>query len=82
MSEQPPRLDPERYKETMREQWQNIDPMIYRETMREQWQSTAEGWHRWIPVVRAWVGHATELMLDLAHVGHRRTSSRHRGWRW
>jgi SAM-dependent methyltransferase len=53
----------------MQEQWQNIDPVIYRDTMREQWQSTAEGWHRWIPVVRTWVGSATELMLDLAHVG-------------
>src|SRR5262249_36027341 len=53
MSEQPPRFDPAKYKETM----------------REQWQSTAEGWHRWIPVVRAWVGDATELMLDLAQVG-------------
>jgi len=46
MSEQPPRFDPAKYKETMREQWQSIDPVIYRETMREQWQSTAEGWHR------------------------------------
>src|SRR6516162_7185813 len=53
MSEQPPRFD----------------PAIYKETMREQWQSTAEGWHRWIPVLRAWVGDATELMLDLAQVG-------------
>src|SRR5215813_10586605 len=69
MSEQPPRFDPAKYKETMREQWQSIDPVIYRETMREQWQSTAEGWHRWIPVLRAWVGDATELMLDLAQVG-------------
>jgi len=69
MSDQPPRFDPVKYKETMREQWQSIDPVIYRETMREQWQNTAEGWHRWIPVVRVWVGHATELMLDLAHVG-------------
>ena len=58
MSEQLLRFDPVKYKETMREQWQSIDPAIFRETMREQWQSTAEGWHRWIPVVRAWVGHA------------------------
>jgi len=69
MSEQSPRFGPMKYKETMLERWQSIDPVIYRETMREQWQSTAEGWHRWIPVVGAWVGHATELMLDLAHVG-------------
>ena len=69
MSEQPLRFDPVKYKETMREEWQSIDPVIYRETMREQWQSAAEGWHRWIPVVRAWVRHATELLLDLAQVG-------------
>src|SRR6516165_7448558 len=69
MSEQSPRFGPMKYKETMLERWQSIDPVIYGETMREQWQNTAEGWHRWIPVVRAWVGHATELMLDLAHVG-------------
>jgi SAM-dependent methyltransferase len=52
----------------MGEQWQSVDPVIYRETMREQWQSTAEGWHRWIPMTGAWLRHATELMLDLAHV--------------
>ena len=52
----------------MREHWQSIDPVIYRETMREQWESNAEGWHRWVPVVRTWVGHATGLMLDLAQV--------------
>src|SRR5262249_41792634 len=68
MSEQPPRFDPIEYKETMSEQWESINPVIYRETMREQWESTAEGWHRWIPLVRAWVGRATELMLDLARV--------------
>jgi SAM-dependent methyltransferase len=69
MSEQPPRFDPMNYKETMGERWQSIDPVIYQETMREQWQNSAEGWHRWIPVVRTWVGHATEMMLDLAQVG-------------
>jgi SAM-dependent methyltransferase len=69
MSEQSPRFDPWAYRETMQERWQNIDPAIYRETMREQWESTAEGWHRWIPVVRAWVGNATGLMLALAQVG-------------
>ena len=69
MSEQPPPFDRVKYKETMREQWQSIDPVIYRETMREQWESAAEGWHLWIAVVGACVGHATELMLDLVHVG-------------
>jgi SAM-dependent methyltransferase len=29
----------------------------------------SEAWHRWIPVVRRWVGPATGLMLDLARIG-------------
>lgn len=41
----------------------------YKEAMREQWQNAAEAWHRSIPVVRAWAGPATELMLELAGVG-------------
>jgi SAM-dependent methyltransferase len=47
----------------------HFDPVKYKETTREQWQNAAEAWHRWIPVVRAWAGPATELMLDLARVG-------------
>src|SRR5262245_1097324 len=46
-----------------------FDPLRYKETTRDQWQDAAEAWHRWIPVVRQWVGPATELMLDLARVG-------------
>ena len=69
MSEHSPRFNPRAYRETMQERWQSIDPVTYRETMREQWESTAEGWHRWIPVIRTWVGNATGVMLDLAQVG-------------
>lgn len=69
MSEHSPRFNPRAYRETMQERWQSINPVIYRETMREQWESTAEGWHRWIPVIRTWVGNATGVMLDLAQVG-------------
>ena len=46
-----------------------FDAVKYKEAMREQWQDAAEAWHRWIPVVRAWAGPATELMLELAGVG-------------
>jgi SAM-dependent methyltransferase len=41
----------------------------YKEAQREQWQNAAEAWHRWVPVVSAWAGPATELMLELAGVG-------------
>jgi ubiquinone/menaquinone biosynthesis C-methylase UbiE len=35
----------------------------------ERWNAIAEGWHRWIPMMRAWYTPATELMLDLARIG-------------
>jgi ubiquinone/menaquinone biosynthesis C-methylase UbiE len=34
----------------------------------ERWNAIAEGWHRWIPMMRAWYAPATELMLDLARI--------------
>ena len=34
----------------------------------ERWNAIAEGWHRWIPMMRAWYAPATELMLDLAQI--------------
>lgn len=46
-----------------------FDPIRYKETTREQWQTAAEAWHRWTPAIQAWLGPATELMLDLAGVG-------------
>jgi SAM-dependent methyltransferase len=46
-----------------------FDPAKYKEATRDQWQRAAEAWHRWIPVVRRWVGPATDLMLELARVG-------------
>lgn len=46
-----------------------FDPKRYKETTREQWQRAAEAWHRWTPAIQAWLGPATELMLDLAQVG-------------
>jgi SAM-dependent methyltransferase len=50
-----------------------FDPVAYKRTTREQWQSAAEPWYRWGPALEEWLGEATELMLDLAHLapGHR-----------
>jgi len=45
-----------------------FDPVVYKTTTREQWEQTADAWHRWGPTLEAWLGPATELMLDLAGV--------------
>src|SRR3954466_10580751 len=45
-----------------------FDPVAYKTTTREQWEQAAEAWHRWGPTLEAWLGPATELMLDLAAV--------------
>ena len=46
-----------------------FDPAAYKRTTREQWQAAAEPWYRWAPKLEEWLGEATELMLDMAHVG-------------
>lgn len=46
-----------------------FDPITYKETTREQWQEAAEAWHRWGPELEAWLGEATEVMLDMARIG-------------
>ncbi len=46
-----------------------FDPTQYKATTREQWQSAAEAWHRWGPTLHAWLGPATETMLDMAKIG-------------
>ena len=50
-----------------------FQPEHYKTTTREQWQTAAEAWHRWHPTLKAWLGPATDLMLDMAQVkaGHR-----------
>src|SRR5688572_19045602 len=45
-----------------------FDPEKYKRTTYVQWQDAAEAWHRWGPTIRAWLGPATERMLDLARV--------------
>ncbi len=46
-----------------------FDPVRYEETTREQWQAAAQAWNEWESFLRAWLGPATELMLDMAEVG-------------
>ena len=46
-----------------------FDAGAYKPTTREQWQEAAPAWHAWGPTLEAWLGEATEMMLDQAHVG-------------
>jgi SAM-dependent methyltransferase len=46
-----------------------FDPITYKQTTRQQWEDAAEAWHRWGPTLEAWLGEATEAMLDAAGVG-------------
>ena len=50
-----------------------FDPAKYKSTTREQWQAAAKSWNDWGALLRAWLGPATEMMLDMAGVkpGHR-----------
>ncbi len=48
---------------------QSFDPVKYKAMTREQWQSAAEPWHRWRPMLAAWLGPATNMMLDMAGIG-------------
>jgi SAM-dependent methyltransferase len=45
-----------------------FDPIKFKATTRAQWENAAEAWHRWGPFLGAWLGPATERMLDLAGV--------------
>jgi ubiquinone/menaquinone biosynthesis C-methylase UbiE len=45
-----------------------FDAVAYKETTKQQWQDAAAAWHRWGPTLEDWLGEATDVMLDLAHV--------------
>ena len=45
------------------------DPKQYKTTTRQQWEEAAGAWNRWGPTLEAWLGEATERMLDAAGVG-------------
>jgi ubiquinone/menaquinone biosynthesis C-methylase UbiE len=46
-----------------------FDPVKYKDATKQQWQAAAEAWHRWGQILAAWLGPATEIMLDMAGVG-------------
>jgi SAM-dependent methyltransferase len=46
-----------------------FDPAKYKETTRQQWQTAAKAWNEWGPLLRAWLGPSTEIMLDMAAIG-------------
>ena len=48
-----------------------FDPIHYKTTTRQQWEDYAGGWSAWAPLLEAWLGIATERMLDLAGVAER-----------
>ncbi len=48
---------------------QTFDSVKYKETTRQQWQTAAQAWHHWGSTLSAWLGPATELMLEMAGIG-------------
>ena len=50
-------------------QTSTFDAEAYKQTTERQWQAAAGAWNAWAPVLRSWLGPATELMLDMAEVG-------------
>jgi SAM-dependent methyltransferase len=47
----------------------SFDAGKYKEITHAQWQTAARAWNDWTPLLRKWLGPATEIMLDMAQVG-------------
>jgi len=47
---------------------QQFNPVPYKATTRDQWDAAAQAWDAWGPTLEAWLGEATELMLDLGQL--------------
>ncbi len=45
-----------------------FDAIQYKQTTLQQWNTAAEAWHRWGPLLRRWLGPATETMLDMCNI--------------
>lgn len=45
-----------------------FDPEKFRKTTRTQWETAAEAWDRWAPLLKRWLGPATDAMLNMAGV--------------
>jgi SAM-dependent methyltransferase len=43
-----------------------FDAVAFKEATRQQWQKIAAAWHRWGPLLHAWLNPVTTMMLDLA----------------
>ncbi len=46
-----------------------FDPIKYKQMTHDQWQTAAKAWNEWGPLLRAWLGPSTEIMLDMAKIG-------------
>jgi len=45
-----------------------FNPDVFKQTTRQQWDEAAEAWNRWSPLLSRWLGPASELMFDMAHI--------------
>ena len=45
-----------------------FDPAAFKSTTRSQWEAAAGAWHEWGPAIEDWLGTATAMMLDHAHL--------------
>ena len=45
-----------------------FDPNQYKRTTLDQWQAAAQAWSDYGPLLRRWLGPATELMFDMARI--------------
>jgi len=46
-----------------------FDPIAFKDTTRQRCDSAADAWNWWLPQLSRWLGPATEMMQDMAHVG-------------
>ena len=45
-----------------------FDPTAYKTATTAQWEAAADSWDSWGPTIERWLGHATDVMLDLRGV--------------
>ena len=45
-----------------------FDPTAYKTATTAQWEAAAESWDSWGPTIERWLGHATDVMLDLGGI--------------
>jgi SAM-dependent methyltransferase len=46
-----------------------FDPQKYKDTTRDQWQAAAGAWHRWGATLTEWLGGPTAVLFDMAAMG-------------